>query len=38
MDDLRREDVDRIAGRMRLMVRDVEAADAEREVDRVEVF
>ena len=32
------QDEDRIARRMRLMVRDVEVAHAEREVDRVEIF
>ena len=31
-------DVDRIAGRMRLVLRDVEVPDAEREVDRVDVL
>ncbi len=36
--DLAEENVDRIAGRMRPMGGDVEVADAEREVDRVDVF
>jgi len=31
-------DVDRISGRVRLMVRDVEVSQPEREVDRVDVF
>ena len=31
-------DIDRIAGRMWLVVRDVELTDAEGEVDRVEIF
>ena len=35
---LRQRDEDRIAGRMRLVPRDVELPHAEREVDRVEVF
>ena len=35
---LRQRDEDGIAGRMRLMPRDVELADAEREIDRVEVL
>ena len=34
----RERDEDRIAGRMRLVARDVEVAHAEREVDRVDVF
>ena len=34
----RDQDEQRIAGRMRLMLGDVEVADAEREVDRVEIF
>src|SRR3989442_14361544 len=35
---LRRENEQRIAGRMRLMLGDVEVPDAEREVDRIEIF
>ena len=37
-DRLREQDEDGIARRVRLMARDVEVADAEREVDRVEIF
>ena len=35
---LRRKDEHRIAGRVRLMLGDVEVADAEREIDRVEIL
>ena len=38
MDGFRDRDEHRVAGRMRLMLRDVEVADPEREVDRVEIF
>ena len=38
MDAFRHRDEDGIARRMRLMMRDIEGSDAEREVDRVEIL
>ena len=38
VDSFHQRDVDRVAGRMRLVLRDVELADAEREVDGVDVL
>jgi hypothetical protein len=38
VDDLRRQDEHRVPGRMRLVRGDIEVADAEREIDRVDVF
>ena len=38
MNDFCREHEYRIPRRMRLVIRDIEVADAEREVDRIEIF